>query len=144
MSSKQESKAMREIKFRGKSNADGTWHVGHIIREKDCMLIIGLVEWMDNTEFKIKDYHSVHAKTVGQFSGLGDKNGIEIYEGDICRMLGGEEHDGKRELDVKGSIQFEYGAFELVTKKKVCYSLSDRYDTIEIIGNIHDNPDLLS
>ena len=80
----------------------------------------------------------VYADTVGQYTGLNDKNGNKIFEGDIVRLTFSEEVVGKIICDI--NYYFEVYLFGKTTHK----SLSDYlpYD-LEILGNIHDNPELL-
>lgn len=137
---------MRTIKFRGKRIDNGEWVYGYYARLRN-----EFKEWhcimteKDASENYIKDcngynmlYTPVNHNTVGQFTGLYDKNGEEIYEGDILAL---HETDNivthcPVSMNCKGywSIDFgiNYGAYlGLVDKKRV-----------EIIGNIHDNPEL--
>lgn len=138
---------MREIKFRGK-DCIGEWWYGNLeIRRKvtdektyESIRISGIVT--DNFTSMID------AKTVGQFTGLHDKNGKEIYEGDIVCSL-----------TSVGDIQFDYGVFGIEwTHNKETKSMKGAWgqkhnlrkmddgftNDIEIIGNIHDNKELLN
>lgn len=83
---------------------------------------------------------------VMRYIGLQDKNGKEIYEGDIVRCMGGFEFDGLREYDITGTIEFSRSAsFDVVTKDKTYYSFAYAdFDTFEIIGNIYENKNLIN
>lgn len=114
---------MREILFRGKSQYTGKWG------ESVCPL--GLM-------------HSGHLcndfipETVGQFTGLKDKNGVKIFEGNIVRATDSQG------ADLVGMVVWIYDAW--------CVSGANWADTLHmanhlhklvVIGNIHDNPELL-
>ena len=109
---------MREILFRGKRIDNGYWVEGfywtmiyqpHFIRNTECG---------DSTD------HEINPETVGQFTGLTDKNGVNIFEHDIV-YLGGY-----------GDYTVQYPFIELF---EACFE----GDIGSIKGNIHDNPELL-
>lgn len=79
-----------------------------------------------------------------QFIDIKDSNNIDIYQDYIVRCIGGEEHQGYHEYDIIGVVTFSYGSFSVVTKDNVHYDFAlANWDTITIIGNIYQNPDLL-
>lgn len=130
---------MRKIKFRGTSLETDDWVYGYLA---DGNLIC---TW-DN----IRNAHEVLSTTVGQFTGLTDKAGREIYEGDIVAhpyidpIFGDlvEMKDGK---GVKSVVVFHEGAFCVRYGEDVFYYLDQftRHNHIEVIGNVFDNPELM-
>ena len=126
---------MRTIKFRGKDRYDGIWHYGSLIVNG----IFGHTHICDTS----LGYNEVEPKTVGQFTGLKDKNGQWIYEGDILKW----DKDGLLYVvkfwagmfyaSVKECNDGIFGGFPL-------HALTEHEDRkCEIVGNIYDNPELL-
>lgn len=116
---------MREIKFRGKRLDNGEWAYGDLHIRTPFPHIHSEI-----------DYGKVNIDphTVGQFTGLHDKNGKEIYEGDIVRYdMGGE-------CEVSYCIGGGFAGFDLSPAFHNEHQLTD----VEVIGNIHDNPELLN
>ena len=152
---------MREILFRGKRLDNGEWVYGSFLK----------VEHEDGSFtaaiFQKKDAGGdaeVSPATVGQYTGLTDKNGVNIFEGDIVDLFG-----------MKGKVVQECGAFGIGFLKTIDYDLLEskipfnnsanfcfndnfislwevfwNYEQddnplyeVDVIGNIHDNPELL-
>jgi hypothetical protein len=138
----------RAIEFRGKSVATGEWLYGDRLRwgkNGDRITIL--------LHVKAEDIHvaeiEVDPATVGQFTGLLDRAGKEIYEGDIVECRGEDERDdepGKR-YAVGYHGDRDYPAFDLedAPGDLDCNGLSyyKAVGSITVIGNIYENPDLL-
>lgn len=136
---------MREIKFRGKSFADYKWHYGDLIQ-------------MDNGDTYIhetiqgcRSSHMINPNTVGQYTGLKDKNDKEIYEGDIIKEFDSDgdpwslsavewgEHLGVGWClkGIKSFCEYDKRVYDVdLESSVVCKS--------EIVGNIYDNPELIN
>lgn len=144
---------MREILFRGKTNYEGKdsqWVYGSLLAEsKNTFPIIASDYDNDEEWIGIIEWGTVDPETVGQYTGLTDKNGKKIFEGDIILFedespTNYEYHDCT-EMRC-GEIKFHDGQFYLTNRYAV--EMGDLvYDEKldgKVIGNIHDNPELLS
>jgi uncharacterized phage protein (TIGR01671 family) len=125
---------MREIKFRGKAKYDGQWVYGTLrLREGMNYAIIEEFTGLG---------HDVPKDTVGEYIGLKDKNGKEIYESDLLKHNNNVykviwTHGGFGLVNVKNELEYSsLHDIDLRTEKNP--------DGFEIIGNIWENPELLT
>lgn len=129
---------MRTIKFRAKTINEGEWIYGMTIshgtitRKRDKLFMeVGPDKWK-----------GIDPDTVGQFTGLLDKDGREIYEGDIVRYY----DDIEDELVSSHVIYHKESCSFCAAPTKLCgdYTGICAYWQFEVIGSIHDNPSLIS
>lgn len=130
---------MREILFRGKHTKTGKWVYGLLWHHTEVSA--SSLIYSDELDAKVW----VHSETVGQYTGMTDKNGKKIFEGDIVKEVD-VIHNG--EIQIHGNVFF-------VSMRKGCWVVIPTSDTeewdflnsylphLEAIGNIHDNPELL-
>lgn len=144
---------MREIKSRGKRLDNGKWAIGDLRHHNDgsVTIVTNLNVWPDNND-EVDAYgeeFEVAPATVGEYTGLKDKNGKEIYVGDIIECIGSDNKPIRhlvRYNDEKGGYSqllfmgngltckpYDGG---LISQNYICEM--DKY----IVGNLHDNPEL--
>lgn len=125
---------MREILFRGKRVAGGKeWIYGNVNYYPNINRWFIRLHPAMNVMQTLED--EVSAKTVGQFTGLLDKNGKKIFEGDIVKHR--SYYSGNFIISV---VTYTEGYFLAMADNNSGFNLSDK---LEVIGNIHDNPELL-
>lgn len=137
---------MREIKFRGKREDNGEWLVGDLLQVANEFFIaprdgdwFDFIPWERNNIFHMPSAtYEVIPDTVGQFTGLIDKNGKEIYEGDI--LIEPSIFDLPRTV----FWDHRFMRFGNISPSTCGYIALHDYSKPEIIGNIHDNPELLN
>lgn len=123
---------MREILFRGKRVGEGEWKYGSYVEQYGATQIYP----KNVTDEDGFDCYCVEPETVGQYTGLADKNGKKIFEGDVIKCEGENE---------RGMIVFEHCSacfvvqFETFTLKYNCLFGID----LEVVGNVYDNPELI-
>ena len=143
---------MREILFRGKLDERiDEWIEGNLWYDCDYTAhIIGSRYWGEMSKDELLSLEliswTVIPETVGQYTGLTDKNGKKIFEGDICEVTvftceGEDKH-------FLCEVCFEYSSFIFRDLKRSGLEIlfSDIYDfktDVEVIGNIYDNPELI-
>ena len=125
---------MREFLLRGKRSDNGEW-----ITDSETYIRDGDGIWLSDENLNVV---TVIPETVGQFTGLTDKNGARIFEGDIVHCVS--------KLDSADMVViFECGQFRMVLAEKYHeYQTNVGYYDIncfakEVIGNIHDNPETM-
>jgi len=129
----------REIKFRGKRKSGTEWIIG------DVNFINGLTYIFDRSSsapLNSPDWFEVQPETVGQFTGLLDREGLDIYEGDIIRS---------NASGTIATVTFDNGTFmwdheplgyDLFSEPEAEVCLPERWATV--IGNIYENENLLT
>lgn len=134
----QNSEIMREIRYRGIGIAERKWVFGSLwFDTRDGVTLI----WSEELKYWVR----VDPATVGQYTGLKDRKGIAIYEGDVIRSpLSEDKTRPHRIFYHTGNAAFMRA---LIDRKELCYLRLDQ-DWIykfgkEVIGNIHDNPELI-
>ena len=126
---------MREILFRGKRVDNGEWVEGFYTEYSE--LWTGAVIETDNDDFP------VDPSTVGQYTGLCDKNGKKIFEGDVVIC---------QEYECMGDIAYHCGEAGFIFRvydegypsSYELECLCDFVDEMDVVGNIHDNPELVT
>lgn len=146
---------MREILFRGKCVKTGKWLVGSlIVDEKNNYYMGEVIVPIPSKAFRAVParrngktlnrfvgigFSMIIPETVGQYTGLTDNNGNKIFEGDIVEGADFTVEDGGYAV-----VSFDDGAFE-VGGNNIIGTFHENYwgKEFEVIGNIHDNPELL-
>lgn len=139
---------MREILFKGKRLDNGEWVEGAY-----CSIVCDdsftpMIERPCIVDLEFGFWYEVDPDTVSQFTGLCDKNNVRIFEGDIVHILGDWESENWRGVNYNALIAFIDGGFCAIDGTIEehgfrRYALARMDFTLEVIGNIHDNPELL-
>jgi hypothetical protein len=127
-------KTMREILFKGKRKDNGEWVEGYYLHISEGEGTHDFEQHFIKTEYKGRFglCYEVIPETIGQYTGLCDRNGKKIFEGDIVNFS-----------DILYYIIFVDGCFRICRNHQFSYTLHNLHSSFEVIGNIHDNPELL-
>ena len=138
---------MREILFRGKRTDNGEWETGSLVIIRD-----GCSDKKVFLADKMTGYHTpVIPETVGQYTGLLDKKGKKIFEGDIVHAVYQVGYVGCKNVDygigvVKYCASYYGGAsyeIDIIGDSGSRVFTASLENGVEVIGNIHDNPELI-
>ena len=125
---------MRTIKFRGKIKVTGKWMYGDITRlYEDEFMQIDISDW------------DIFPETIGQFTGIVDRNGVEIYEGDIIQTYDSKGKPILHEvyyLESEARFATKLIGYENLNEGSLSQKWINELD-FEVIGNIWDNRELL-
>lgn len=146
----------REVKFRG-MNAAGEMVYGDLIQTKPNKVDGKYTSWIKPRCFlglgaastPTRSFIKVDSETVGQYTGLKDCNGVEIYEGDIVRWghIDGYKEFVPRKAVVEFSPELAFMTFNLKHNHRFGFSnfmYQNTNEAMEVIGNIHQNPGLIN
>lgn len=123
---------MREILFRGKRKDNGEWDFGDLEHNGK-----NVPKWVNGNE--------IVPESVGQFTGLTDKNGKKIFEGDIVRYetIDRNGYDGIYKVVFEDRNGCGYFGIAYCDIETCCFCYSVPASQMEVIGNIYDSPELL-
>ena len=124
---------MREIRFRGISKNNNRWVYGFVSIDKNSAKMEGFPHYISRASGYLPV--EVVPKSVGQYTGLKDKNGVEIYEGDILSYFGFEYEVTFEESAFGWSEDGQFYAFAEMA--------IDEIEKTKIIGNIYEHKHLL-
>lgn len=139
---------MREILFRGKRIDNGEWVVGGIVHQTDyygsAVDRYFIIDGSSTQDYDIGFEYEVNPTTAGQYTGLTDKNGKKIFEGDIIEASDFSAEDGYGVIEWDDDI----ARFAIIGELLACdfdnYRVPSHWGRdVEVIGNIHDNPELI-
>ena len=136
---------MREYKFRGKSIYSDKWAYGFYLEQDVYNLgskntkkdLLGESTSLIVEDTKRASAMPVQKETVGQYTGLHDKNGKEVYEGDIVKSF-------FVDTDEAGNEIYKYYIMEVKYDEILCSYKIDKFMNLEVIGNIYENKELLN
>lgn len=148
---------MREILFRGKRTDNSDWVYGSLVAIDDKYShgdtnMFSRLHIVEMQKMSMKYFSKgcgvlidnsiiqIYEETAGQYTGLTDKNGVKIFEGDML-----EYSEEEYEYMPRAKVVFDNGTFYAVGNDGVEYRINDldKDTTVEVVGNVHDNKGLI-
>lgn len=133
---------MIEILFRGKEMEFGRWIYGSVLYPKFPDYGVSIRIFDKETDRYEYVYQYIYSNTLGQYTGVNDKTGEKIFEGDIVKVYDKQDGLDKKYKHFIGVIEREKNCFVIVEDKYTHIRNWENFE-IEIIGNIFENPELL-
>ena len=130
---------MREILFRGKRVDNGGWVYGNLIQRNIWGAVFPIIRAEDNGYGNFKEWEVI-PETVGQYTGLKDKKGVKIFEGDVVRYLNSIESGNGVVIFDACAFLFNWIDIDETDSLLRHFQCSEE---LKIIGNIHDNQELM-
>lgn len=130
----------REILFRGKRTDSGEWVEGYYTKQCDCCGAVHMILHCAQDPDDDNRAYYIIPETVGQYTGLTDKNGTKIFEGDILSTGNFDEYFGVVEwIEENSGLAVSFNCLAETFEELILF---DKVE-LEIIGNIYDNSELL-
>lgn len=139
--------------FRGKCLDNNEWVYGSLLTFKDAVdgyshIIVPQKDanlFSDGEGYKESDlgvevWYRVDPETVGQYTGLKDKNGVKIFEGNVVK---GHHYNNGVKKRIVGRVMFRFNGWDIAGVGKYVWDITRLTSACEVIGNTHDNPELL-
>ncbi len=119
----------REILFKAKRIDNGEWVEGHLIQDEDVSVILNKIINCNEEYFATEEWRPVDPKTICQFTGFKDMNGVKIFEGDLIHNYQAEENE----------VLFTCGGWHFRNYHANALELDGMELESIVLSNIHDN-----
>jgi len=136
---------MREILFRAKREDNGEWVCGYYVHLPDAAGVVHILHVPAKNPDERNNAYYINSETLGQYTGLTDKNGTKIFEGDIVEYETGKKVRIGRVFfsDFRASFSVTAGKNGSARINNDLFNYIQSRNSVIVIGNIYDNPELI-